>query len=276
MAASIPLNSGSQTTTTSPSLGQSPFSRRTSGSKTMTTPSPVQNPSMPVESSLQITNTKRRPAKKSANPPNSGIQIAQTTSHTAPTPPTRTARRGLTREQKFDKHKRDEAVRRNMIGNDFRFLRDEWTPKEFKLPVNKSDCKKESLIAAADWLESMLSGNDDLEAILNAAEDTYGVMTEGYPTSHLQLQQQLGILPHTPPPSHSPPVPDQQPAASFPPPSFPEYGQGNSYLNQLPPQLADFDFQPLPLSQPNTYQQYYPPVPQDPRMLPEQDFMQMT
>ena len=45
-----------------------------------------------------------------------------------------------------DRQKRNEVVRRNKIGTSFEFLRDQWTPEDFKLPVNKRDRKYESLM----------------------------------------------------------------------------------------------------------------------------------
>ena len=281
MAASIPLNSSSQTTTTSPSLGQSPFSRRTSGSQTINTiPSPAQDPFQPA----QTNDTTSLTAQEPANPPNSGIQTAQTSSHPAATLPTNTARTPLTREQKLDAHKRAEAVRRNRIANGFEGLRDEWNAPEFRLPVNKWYCRKESLIAAGNWLEQLQSGNDELENIYNAMLETQRLLTEGYPTAQAQMQEQLGPLRNTPPLSQSPE--DQQPGAFFPP-SFLEYALG-PYPNQLPPQLPNA--LPPPPSQPNPYQHYpspprydpmlaeedisaYPADAQDPRMGYEVDFM---
>ena len=185
-------------------------------------------------------------AQGTANSSNSGMQTAQTTSH----PTTGGAWTPLTRKQKLDRHKRAEGVRRNKIGTSYEFIRDQWIAEEFKLPCKKRDKKYQSLIAAGDWLEQMQSGNDELEGILNALKDTYGLVTEGYPTSQAQARQQQG-LPPTPPLSQSPP--DHQPAAMFPP-SFPEYGQGQ-----------------LPSPPPNPYQ-HHPPAPRDDPMVPEEVF----
>ena len=263
MAASIPLNSGSQTTTTSPSLGQSPFSRRTSGQTINTIPSPAQNPSQPA----QTNDTTSLTAQEPANPPNSGIQTAQTTSHPAATLPTNTARTPLTKEQKLDRHKRAEASRRNKIARSLNNLCDEWNAPEFRLPVNKWNKKKESLIAAGNWLEQLQSGNDELENIYNAMLETQRLLTEGHPTSQAQTQEQLGLLRYTPPLSQSPP--DQQPGAHFPP-SFLAYAPGH-HPNQLPPQLPNALPPPPPPSQPNPYQ-YYPSPPRADPMLADEDF----
>ena len=256
MAASIPLNSGSQTTTTSPSLSQSPFSRRTSGQTMNTIPSPAQTPSQPA----QTNDTTSVTAQEPANPPNSGLQTAQTTSHPAATLPTNTARTPLTKEQKLDRHKRAEAGRRNRIARNLNYLCDEWNAPEFRLPVNKWNKKKESLIAAGNWLEQLQSGNDELENIYNAMLETQRLLTESHPTSQAQTQEQLGLLRYTPPLSQSPP--DEQPGAWFPP-VFPD-------LNQLPPQLPNA-LPPPPPPQPNPYQ-HYPPSPRDDPMLVDEDF----
>ncbi|KAK0513758.1 hypothetical protein JMJ35_003480 [Cladonia borealis] len=225
-------------------------------------------------------------AQGPANPPNSGMQTAQTTPH----PTTGGAWTPLTRKQKLDRHKRAEGVRRNKIGTGFEFLRDQWIPEEFKLPCNKRDKKYQSLIAAGDWLEQMQSGNDELEGILNALKDTYGLVTEGYPTSQAQVRQQQR-LPPTPPLSQSPS--DHQPAALFPP-SFPEYGQGqlaspppNPYQHHPPaprhdpgvPEEVFTGYGPLapdPLHCPEEYFMGYPDLPHDPRMVHGEVFKRMT
>ena len=278
----------------------SPFSRHTLSSQSNTTSRPAQNLSKPAESGLQIIETEARVAQGPStplnqingttslmsqgpvNPPNSGVQTAQTT----PRPTKRGAKTPLTKEQKLNRHKRAEVVRRNRIGTSYESIRDRWIPEEFKLPGNKKNKKYQSLVAAGNWLEQMQSGNDELEDILNALKDTYGLLTEGYPTSQEQARQQQG-LPPTPPLSQSPP--DHQPAAYFPP-SFPEYGQGQlpsppaNPFQRSPPGPHDDpmvteevspDFSPLapdsPLGPQHLSWDY--PEPHDPHMVPEQYFM---
>ena len=279
----------------------SPFSRRTSGSKSNTTSSPAQKLSKPAKSGLQIIETEAREAqgpsiprnqinettslmsREPANPPKSGMQTAQIT----PRPTKRGTRTPLTKEQQLNRHKRAEEVRRNRIGTSYKSIRDQWIAEEFKVSCNKKNKKYESLVAAGDWLEQMQSGNDELEGILNALKDTYGLLTEGYPTSQAQARQQQG-LPPSPPLSQSPP--DHQPSAFFPP-SFPEYGQGqlpsppaNPFQRSPPAPLDDpmvsgdvFTVSRFPAPDPPFDPQQdlvgYPPDPHDPRTVSEQEFM---
>ena len=279
----------------------SPFSHRTSGSKSSTTLSPAQELSKPAESGLQIIETEARVAQgpstplnqinettslmsqRPANSTNLGMQIAQTT----PRLTKKGTRTPLTKEQQLNRHKRAEEVRRNRIGTCYQSIRDQWIAEEFKLPGNKKNKRYESLVAAGDWLEQMQSGNDELEGILNALKDTYGLLTEGYPTSQAQARQQQG-LPPSPPLSQSPS--DHQPSAFFPP-SFPEYGQGQlpsppanpfqrspSALHDDPMVTEDVfpvsrSLAPNPPLGPQQDLARYPPDPHDPRMFSEQEFM---
>ena len=263
----------SQSTQTSPSLGQSPFSHRSSDSQTTrTTPSPAHRPSKPAKSGLQTTKTKSRRARGPSNPTNSGTPTASTTSGPATNPPTRKARVRLTAAQKLDRHKRAEAVRRNRVGKDYNNLRDEWTPRAFKLPVKKWNCKKESLIAAANWLEQLQKGNNELEEFYNALTDVHSLITDGFPTAQTQLQ-----LP-SPPLSLSQSSPyqqQQQPPAAAPQLPFPNYDP-RDYINHQPISLfPQQQANPTPPPQPNQGYPYYPPRPQDDLMVPEEEFMRM-
>ena len=115
----------------------------------------------------------------------------------------------LTKEQRNDRHKRAEAIRRNEIGSGWGKVMG-WVPAEYKIPCNKTDAKKESLEAAANWLQDLKAGNDELENTYNALLEAHGLISEGYLTAQTleQEQQQHQQLPT--PPSQSPPHP--QPA----------------------------------------------------------------
>ena len=119
----------------------------------------------------------------------------------------------LTREQKLDRHKRNEAIRRNQIASAWKKVMG-WVPAEFKLVCNKSDAKTQSLEAAVDWLGALKAGNDELENTYKALLEAHGLISEGYLMAQTQLQeqqqqyQQQFQLPT--PPSNSPPHP--QPA----------------------------------------------------------------
>ena len=122
------------------------------------------------------------------------------------------AKTALTEEQKKDRHKRNEEVRRNRIASALKKVKG-WVPAEYKLRCNKTDKNTEYLTAAVDWLGSLRAGNDELENTYNALLEAHGLISEGYLAAETQLQeqqqhqQQLQLLT---PPSDSPP--HQQPA----------------------------------------------------------------
>ena len=87
----------------------------------------------------------------------------------------------MTVEQRKDRHKRAEAVRRNKIVSEWGKVMG-WVPAEYMKPGKKAFAKKQSLEAAADWLKDLKAGNDELENTYNALVEVHGLITEGYPT----------------------------------------------------------------------------------------------
>ena len=277
-------------TSTQTSWASNPPSFALSGTPpTSTETSPAQTPSKPSKSGVKTTKTKSRPAQEPSDPTNSDIQTTNTASLPAPTPPKRKARTVLTAEQRLDRHKRAEAVRRNRIGTGWTILR-KWTPPEFKLQVNKADCKKETLIAAGDWLEHIQQDNNELEKKLNALIEKHGPLPEWYLTAQTQLQQQQGLLPSPPlslslSPSPPPQQQQQQQQPAVPPQLFddtPPAIQWDPITRQHiflpPPQQPNlgYGYSPHPQDNHMVPEEDCMRLPQDNYMVPEEDYMRMT
>lgn len=118
------------------------------------------------------------------------------------------AKTAFTEQEKLDRHKRAEKVRRNMIASAKKKVM-AWVPEEFKLNCHKTNNLTESLEAANNWLGATKADNDELENTYKALLEAHGLIDEGYLMAQTQLQEQQQQyqqqLQLPTPPSKSPP-----------------------------------------------------------------------
>ena len=175
---------------------------------------------MPARLNRQPTHITSGPAQEPSNPTNSDTQPANATPDPAINRPggkgtkAGKARTAFTEQEKKDRHKRNEVIRRNRIASAKEKMKT-WVPAEFKIQCNKTDNWTEYLTAAVDWLVKLKAGNDELENTYNALLEAHNLISERYLEAETQLQEQQQQqhqqqLQLPTPPTNSPPHP--QPA----------------------------------------------------------------